>query len=498
MFEYIGWAMLLFIPLLLAVSLLLKKNGFGSRLIAAIGITAGLLVVLFPVLMFHLGFAGMMLVTLILFGGLIAAVQFKSDWFFMEPQMEVIAGVDIPAHETWLMASDQTAHDAAEAEQQPHDADEAAGPMEAVEEPVSDGAEEAIPAIAVEDSRTITASAADEAAEEAAGQEPEIEAVTPEEAQEIDAASEGVQAFEAAETAAAEQAEETQEIPEPEAEQEEAVQDTEEAEAEAAAEEAEVVEAVEMEPAPDDILIETEETPPVPDEEPETLPEIAEPAAVDERPAEEQPEVEKIEIEAEEYGITGELEETVEAEEIPAAAEYIDLETEIQEIALEPDAAVALNSSMLGAAEDAVIAEGPAETSPASGTDDLSALIENAFEAKMMGEIETAADRFFTALRLSDASYLIYLLGTEAAHLYSQIGRHERAIETLQWMLPRLTVPEESRLILDELAHVSSMAQILAEAGLSGTPAAQVPRLIRMKAEQAAKDNSRLLEGAGG
>ncbi|MGE5371977.1 MAG: hypothetical protein ACM3QZ_08330 [Solirubrobacterales bacterium] len=160
----------------------------------------------------------------------------------------------------------------------------------------------------------------------------------------------------------------------------------------------------------------------------------------------------------------------------------------VDEELLEAEAGLAeeITADEVGPAEVAVPSIGN-QRAAAVSTADLNDLIEKAFSAKSAGDLALSAQMFENSMKAADEAYLIYLVGNEASYQYTQAGQHARAIEINQYMLSRIDDPQVRAGLQKEIRYLTALIELLEKANLSGIPAAKIPRLIRLNAEEAAR-----------
>ncbi len=135
-------------------------------------------------------------------------------------------------------------------------------------------------------------------------------------------------------------------------------------------------------------------------------------------------------------------------------------------------------------AGDAAVISGE-EASAAAAADDINILIERGFAAKFGENYEEAARQFSQVWQRIDTPGFFFMVGMELVSLYSRLGSYDKALEVLDRLGgdSRLSPTE-----VDKVARERELLQItqrlLQEIGMPDLPAANVPRLIRLKAGQ--------------
>ncbi|MGE5397157.1 MAG: hypothetical protein ACM3MK_06415 [Chitinophagales bacterium] len=149
---------------------------------------------------------------------------------------------------------------------------------------------------------------------------------------------------------------------------------------------------------------------------------------------------------------------------------------------------------LYGSSEDkrdtALESKSSPETIVASSRKDsiLNEFIEQGFEAKNQGDLQNAIETFMRALDLTQSSEISYLLGTETASLYTELGHYSNAVDILK----RILIVSDGRYsnrISDEIIYLETLSKVLADVGLSEVPMYMVPRAIRLRVNKILEEN---------
>jgi tetratricopeptide (TPR) repeat protein len=171
-------------------------------------------------------------------------------------------------------------------------------------------------------------------------------------------------------------------------------------------------------------------------------------------------------------------------EEVLKAEEAAGLAADEDIISDEPVVETALVVDEEPPADDAAVISGE-EASAAAAADDINILIERGFAAKFGENYEEAARQFSQVWQRIDTPGFFFMVGMELVSLYSRLGSYDKALEVLDRLGgdSRLSPTE-----VDKVARERELLQItqrlLQEIGMPDLPAANVPRLIRLKAGQ--------------
>lgn len=120
---------------------------------------------------------------------------------------------------------------------------------------------------------------------------------------------------------------------------------------------------------------------------------------------------------------------------------------------------------------------------------DLNTLIEEGFKAKNEGKWDKAREFFAKALSLKVTDQLSYLLNLEISHLSGSLGDYEGAIEALaraEACAPKMQKGE----VMRQARYLKAVAELLDSMALPRVPLYEVPRMVRIKAEQMAEEKT--------
>lgn len=108
-------------------------------------------------------------------------------------------------------------------------------------------------------------------------------------------------------------------------------------------------------------------------------------------------------------------------------------------------------------------------------------LIEQGFRAKVSGDMETAAEKFYEAFDCADRE-LQYLLGMELVTIHQNRGEYVKADVILDQLLAVMEGQAEAVAeIRKQKQYINLLTDELNRLGLPFTPAPEIPRFIRMK-----------------
>ncbi|MGE5417346.1 MAG: hypothetical protein ACM3UZ_11480 [Acidobacteriota bacterium] len=186
------------------------------------------------------------------------------------------------------------------------------------------------------------------------------------------------------------------------------------------------------------------------------------------------------------------------AEPAPVVVEEpaVDIVEEIVEAVVEPELEVVEPTpAVIEVPESEVIGELEEETVEGSedsmdqeeeDTTPVFKYIEDGFAAKDRGELDSAAASFMKALSHELDPQLVLLIGIEVSHLFMQIGSYDEAISVLEKIRTQV-VPDKMSSVEMELNYLKALKDLLDRAGLTGIPAAKIPRFYRIRAEEIAR-----------
>lgn len=118
-----------------------------------------------------------------------------------------------------------------------------------------------------------------------------------------------------------------------------------------------------------------------------------------------------------------------------------------------------------------------------SEIDRINSIIEYGFKAKAEGDLEAAGLWFHQAFQASPDRELRYLLGVELVTILQSTGDYEQAEHLLDQLLETedLSLSEE---LIRQKRYLGILANELEQLGIPGTPAAEIPRFVRIKVEE--------------
>lgn len=115
--------------------------------------------------------------------------------------------------------------------------------------------------------------------------------------------------------------------------------------------------------------------------------------------------------------------------------------------------------------------------------DQINSSIEYGFKAKAEGDLETAGLWFRQAFHASEDRELRYLLGVELVTILQSTGEYEEAEHLLDQIIETEDLSPSEELIRQK-RYLGILANELEQLGIPGTPAAEIPRFVRIKVEE--------------